>query len=98
MRFAVSPQELGTLAGTMRKAADGLLEMHHHQGPIHGKARDGGDPAFQAAVEEFASRWMWGIEVLGRDVDLLADLVGRAAQAYSDVEAETTQTWLPGGG
>jgi hypothetical protein len=97
MRFAVSPEELASLAAAMRRSADEMDTLRHHQGPIHGKAADGGHPVFRAAVDDFAARWMWGIEVLQGDVDVLADLLAKVAEAYAGLESEIAQTWPTAG-
>jgi hypothetical protein len=97
VRFAVSPAELAAIAAALRRSADAMGTMRAHRGPIHGKAADGGHPAFEGAVTDFAERWMWGIELLGGDVDLLADLLAKVAQAYADLEEELSSVW-PGAG
>ena len=94
MRVSVSGADLAEAAGMLRRAADELSAMREHQGPIRGTGQDGGDAVFAAAVEDFADRWMWGIELVGRDVDLLADALARAAAAYAGVERDVTQGLL----
>ena len=91
MRVSVSGADLAQAAGMLRRAADEMSAMRQHRGPIRGKAQDGGDAVFAAAVEDFADRWMWGIELVGRDVDVLADALARAAEAYATVERDVTQ-------
>ncbi|MGN6634115.1 MAG: hypothetical protein ACTHJ6_01465 [Oryzihumus sp.] len=90
----MSGADLAEAAGMLRRAADEMSAMREHQGPIRGKAQDGGDAVFAAAVEDFADRWMWGIELVGRDVDVLADALARAAEAYASVEQEVTRGFL----
>ena len=94
MKVSVSEAELGEAAAMLRRSADEMAAMRQHRGPIRGKAQDGSDAVFAAAVEDFADRWMWGIELVGRDVDLLADALARAAAAYAGVERDVTQGLL----
>ncbi|HET7661685.1 MAG TPA: hypothetical protein VFK66_14940 [Oryzihumus sp.] len=94
MRVSVSAAELGEAAAMLRRAADEMSALRRHRGPIRGKAQDGGDAVFAAAVEDFADRWMWGIELVGRDVDMLADALARAADAYAAVERDVTTGFL----
>jgi hypothetical protein len=90
MRVSVSGADLAEAAALLRRSADEMSAMRRHRGPIRGKARDGGDVVFAAAVEDFADRWMWGIELVGRDVDLLADALAKAAETYATVEQDVT--------
>ena len=78
----------------LRRAADEMSALRRHRGPIRGKAQDGGDAVFAAAVEDFADRWTWGIELVGRDVDVLADALAKAAAAYAAVEQDATTGFL----
>ncbi|MGZ4752434.1 MAG: hypothetical protein ACXVYU_15300 [Oryzihumus sp.] len=98
MKVSVSGAELGEAATMLRRSADEMAAMRQHRGPIRGKARDGGDPVFAAAVEDFADQWMWGIELVGRDVDILADALSKAAGAYAAVERDVTQGFPLGRG
>ena len=95
-RIVVSAGELVSRAAQVRRAADTMAQLRAHRGPIHGKAQDGGDAVFASAVDDFADRWMWGIEVIGSDVDILADALGKAAAVYSQVEGDVGQSFLAG--
>ena len=98
MTMTVPGAELAGLATTLRRAADEMARLRQHRGPVHGKAADGGDPTFAAAVDDFTDRWMWGIEVASRGVDLLADAVAKAAEVYAETERQAEQAFQPGGG
>ena len=95
-RIAVSAEELASLAAQVRRAADEIGELKDRQGTLHGRAQDGGDAVFASAVGDFADRWMWGIEVIGSDVDILADALLKAAAVYTQVEGDVSQSFLSG--
>jgi uncharacterized protein YukE len=94
--FGVDPHELSAMAGVIRQGADDTRNLQQHMGPVRGRALDGGHPVFAEAAIDFADKWNWGLETLVGNVDMLADVLVRVAEAYQSSDeklADAFQAW-----
>jgi hypothetical protein len=84
------------MAGVIRQGADDTRNLQQHMGPVRGRALDGGHPVFAEAAIHFADQWNWGLETLVGNVDMLADVLVRVAEAYKGSDeklASAFQAW-----
>lgn len=86
MDLAVDTATLRTTARRLREAVSVADEVHGHAMALKRLGDGVGDHEGQAAVDRFLTTWAYGMGLVHDDATTLADLLGRTADAYEQLE------------
>jgi hypothetical protein len=88
--LVVDTVALRATAGDLRSVVEGAVQARSRVGSWRVRSDAVGDGRAQAAVEDFADRWSYGLSILADEAASLASMLSLAAATFEAIEARLT--------